>query len=141
MPSALVIILVSSTAKLIRDKNALDRLMFVIQVFRERLSTEKHLSVCDNTERHDGLRLFTVASSSSRVFSAMEGGALNTCLRVLKEIKWILSFQTCLLKFIEYFPDYLSALSRTLLCFFGQPLSKQLYTFLLALLFDFQYLT
>ena len=25
---------------------------------------------------------------------------------------------TCLLKFIEYFPDYLSALSRTLLCFF-----------------------
>ena len=35
---------------------------------------------------------------------------------------------TCLLKFIEYFPDYLSALSRTLLRFFGQPLSKQLYT-------------
>ena len=33
---------------------------------------------------------------------------------------------TCLLKFIEYFPDYLSALSRTLLRFFGQPLSKQL---------------
>ena len=32
-----------------------------------------------------------------------------------------------LLKFIEYFPDYLSALSRTLLRFFGQPLSKQLY--------------
>ena len=37
-------------------------------------------------------------------------------------------FLTGLLKFIEYFPDYLSALSRTLLCFFGQPLSKQLYT-------------
>ena len=35
---------------------------------------------------------------------------------------------TFLLKFIEYFPDYLSALSRTLLRFFGQPLSKQLYT-------------
>ena len=34
---------------------------------------------------------------------------------------------TCLLKFIEYFPDYLSALSRTLSRFFGQPLSKQLY--------------
>ena len=33
-----------------------------------------------------------------------------------------------LLKFIRYFPDYLSALSRTLLRFFGQPLSKQLYT-------------
>ena len=30
--------------------------------------------------------------------------------------------------FIDYFPDYLSALSRTLLCLFGQPLSKQLYT-------------
>ena len=25
-------------------------------------------------------------------FSAMEGGAMNTCLRVLKETKWILSF-------------------------------------------------
>ena len=34
---------------------------------------------------------------------------------------------TCSLKFVEYFPDYLSALSRTLLRFFGQPLSKQLY--------------
>ena len=32
-----------------------------------------------------------------------------------------------LLKFIGYFPDYLSALSRTLLRFFGQPLTKQLY--------------
>ena len=53
---------------------------------------EKHQSVRNNTERHDGLWLFTVASSSSRVFSAMEGGAMNTCLRVLKETKWILSF-------------------------------------------------
>ena len=34
---------------------------------------------------------------------------------------------TCSLKFIDYSPDYLSALSRTLLRFFGQPLSKQLY--------------
>ena len=34
-----------------------------------------------------------------------------------------------LLRFIGYFPDYLSALSRTLLRFFGQPLSKQLYTY------------
>ena len=32
-----------------------------------------------------------------------------------------------LLKFIGFFPDYLSSLSRTLLRFFGQPLSKQLY--------------
>ena len=32
-----------------------------------------------------------------------------------------------LLKFIGFFPDYLLALSRTLLRFFGQPLSKQLY--------------
>ena len=31
-----------------------------------------------------------------------------------------------LLKFIGYFLDYLSALSRTLLRCFGQPLSKQL---------------
>ena len=32
-----------------------------------------------------------------------------------------------LLKFIGYFPDYLSVLSPTLLRFFEQPLSKQLY--------------
>ena len=31
---------------------------------------------------------------------------------------------TCLLAFIEYFSDYLSALSRALLPFLGQPLSK-----------------
>ena len=54
---------------------------------------------------------------------------MNTCLYVLKETKWILNFLTCLIKVIEYFPDYLSALSRTLLRFFGQPLSKQLYIF------------
>ena len=35
---------------------------------------------------------------------------------------------TCLLKFIEYFPDDLAALLRMLLRFFGQPLSKLLYT-------------
>ena len=90
----------------------------------------KHQSVRDNTERHDRLWLFTVASSSSQVFSVMEGSAMNTCLHVLKEIKWTLSFLTCLLKFIEYFPDYLSVLSRTFLrfFFFGRPLLKQLYT-------------
>ena len=44
----------------------------------------------------------------------MEGGAMNTCLRALKETKWILSFDLLLLKFIEYIPDYLSALPRTL---------------------------
>ena len=31
-----------------------------------------------------------------------------------------------LLKFTGFFPDYLSAMSRTLLRFFGQPLSKKL---------------
>ena len=61
-----------------------------IQLFRQRLSNRK--SVRDNTERHDGLWLFTVASSVHEVFSALEGGAMNTCLRVLKETKWILSF-------------------------------------------------
>ena len=96
--------------------------------FEKGCPTEKHQSVRDNTERHDGLWLFTVALSSSRVFSAMEGGAINTCLRVLKETKWIFELLTCLFKFIEYFPGYLSALSHTLLRFFGQPLSKQLYT-------------
>ena len=82
--------------------------------FEKGCPTEKPQSVRDNTERHDGLWLFTVASSSSQVFSAMEDGTMNTCLRVLKETKWILELLTCLLKFIEYFPDYLSALSRTL---------------------------
>ena len=50
---------------------------------------------------------------------------MNTCFRVLKETKWIFELLTCLFKFIEYFPGYLSVLSRTLLrFFFGQPLSK-----------------
>ena len=64
----------------------------IYSCFEKGYPTEKHKSVRDNTERHDGLWLFTVASSSSRVFSAMEGGAMNTCLRVLKETTWILSF-------------------------------------------------
>ena len=66
--------------------------MFVYSCFDKGCPTEKHQSVRDNTERQDGLLLFTVASSSSRVFSAMEGGVMNTCLHVLKETKWILSF-------------------------------------------------
>ena len=41
-------------------------------------------------------------------------------------MKWIYSELS--LKFIGYFPDYLFTLSGTLLGFFGQPLSKQLYT-------------
>ena len=75
---------------LIRTRLATDH--FVYSCFEKGCSTEKHQSVRDNTERHDGLWLFAVASSSSRVFRAMEGGAMNTCLRVLKETKWILSF-------------------------------------------------
>ena len=58
---------------------------FEYSCFEKRRPTEKHQSVRDNTERHDGLWLFTVASSSSRVFSAMEDGAMNTCMCVLKE--------------------------------------------------------
>ena len=47
-----------------------------------------------------------------------------------------------LLTFIRYLPDYLSALSRTLLrffFFFGQPLSKQLYTIMLLTLLTFHH--
>ena len=47
--------------------------------------TEKYQSVRDNTERRAGLWLFTVASSCSQVFNAIEGGAMNTSLHVLKE--------------------------------------------------------
>ena len=50
-----------------------------------------HQSIRDNTERHDGLWLF----------SARWKAVLN-------------KMDSELLKFIEYFPDYLSALSRTL---------------------------
>ena len=66
--------------------------------FEKGCPTEKHKSVRDNTERHDGLWLFTVASSSSRVFSAMEGDAMKTSLRVLKETKWILSSLSVFIK-------------------------------------------
>ena len=53
--------------------------------------------------------------------------AMNTCLHVLKRNKMDSELLMCLLKFIEYFPHYLLALSCTLIRFFGQPLSKQLY--------------
>ena len=54
----------------------------------------------------------------TRVFSAIEGGAMNTCLLVLKGLKRNKMDSELLLKFIEYFPDYLSVLSRTpLRCF------------------------
>ena len=66
--------------------------LYIYSCFEKGCPTEKHKSVRDNTERHDGVWLFTVAWSSSRVFSAMQGGAMNTCLRMLKETKWILSF-------------------------------------------------
>ena len=46
-----------------------------------------------------------------------------------------------LLTFIWYFLDYLSALSRTLLRFFGQPLSKQLYINAKSLLSPSHFLT
>ena len=59
----------------------------VYSCFEKGCPTEKHKSERDNTERHDGLWLFTVASSSSRVFNAMDDGVRNTCLRVLKETK------------------------------------------------------
>ena len=55
-----------------------------------------------------GCDCVTVVSSSSRVFSAMEDGAMNTCLCV-KRNKMDSELLTRLLKFIEYFPDYLSA--------------------------------
>ena len=98
--------------------------------------TEKHQSVRDNTERHDGLWLFTVASSSSRVFSAMEGGTMNTCLCV-KRNKMDSGLLTCLLKFIEYFPDYLSALSRTLVRFFWTTFAETAVFVMQRLLFLF----
>ena len=53
---------------------------------------------------------------SSRVFTAMEGGAMNTCFTCVERNKMDSKLLTCLLKFIEYFPDYLSALSRMLFC-------------------------
>ena len=91
----------------------------IYSCFEKGCPTEKHFkSVRDNTERNDGLWLFAVASSSSQVFSAMESGAMNTCLRVLKGLKRNKMDSELLLKFIEYFPDYHSVLSRTLLRFF-----------------------
>ena len=51
--------------------------LIIYSCFEKGCPTEKQKSVRDNTERHDGLWLFTVASSSSRVFSAMEGGVMN----------------------------------------------------------------
>ena len=65
---------------------------------------------------------FTSAFFLSR--SAMEGGAMNTYLRVLKEIKWILSFYQNLLSISHTTFRHCRV---RFYAFFGQPLSKQLY--------------
>ena len=58
---------------------------------------------------------------------------MNTCLRLLKETKWILR----LLKFIEYFPDNLSALSRTLLRFFWTTfVETAVYELIIAVMYE-----
>ena len=99
----------------------------VYSCFEKGCPTEKQKSVRDNTERHDGLWLFTVASSSSRVFSAMEGGAMNTCMHMLKEIKWILSCRCVYLNLLSISQTTFRHCRVRFYAFFGQPLSKQLY--------------
>ena len=93
-----------------------------IQLFRERLSTEsmKAYATIPKSMMGCGCTLFTSFQRDGRrcyecLFACVKRNTMDSELL------------TCLLKFIEYFPDYLSALSRTLLHFFGQPLSKQLY--------------
>ena len=87
----------------------------VYSCFEKSCPTEKHESVRDNTERHDGLWFvhccifkFTSSQRDGRrcyeyLFAYVERNKMDSKL---------------LSKFIEYFPDYLSALSRTLLRFF-----------------------
>ena len=100
----------------------------IYSCFDKGCPTEKHVSVRDNTERHDGLWLFTVASSKFTSFQRDGRRCYEYLFACVKRNEMDSELLTCLLKFIEYFPDYLSALSRTLLRFLGQPLSKQLYT-------------
>ena len=83
---------------------------------------QKHESVRGNTERHDGLKFTSFQRDGRRCYECLH---LFACVKRNKMDSELL---TCLLKFTECFPDYFSALSRTLLRCFGQPLSKQLYT-------------
>ena len=57
------------------------------------MPTEKHQVHATMPKGMMGFGCSLLYRQSSQVFSAMEGGAMNTCLRVLKaETKWILSF-------------------------------------------------
>ena len=95
----------------------------IYSCFEKGCPTEKHQSVRDNTERHDG---WVVHCCIAKFTSFQRDG--RQCYEYLFAcVKRNKMDSELLLKFIEYFPDYLSALSRTLLRFFGQPLSKQLY--------------
>ena len=69
----------------------------------------------------------SAVASSSQVdeFSAR----WNTCLHVLKETKWILSFQRVYLKLLSIFQTTFRHCRVRFYAFFGQPLSKQLHIF------------
>ena len=91
----------------------------IYSCFEKGCPTEKHWSVRDNTERHDGLWLFTFTS-----FQRDGRRCYEYLFARVKRNKMDSELLTCLLKFVEYFPDYLSELSRTLLRFCEQPLSS-----------------
>ena len=61
-----------------------------------------------------------VVQKSVKAFATMPKGSLGNTQSGNMDSELVL-------KFIGYFLDYHSALSRTFLAFFGQPLSKQLY--------------
>ena len=98
-----------------------------IQLFRERLSNWKALK---RTRQYRKAWWVVVVHSCIVKFTSFQRDG-RRCYEYLfacvKRNKMDSELLTCLLKFIEYFPDYLSALLRTILRFFGQPLSKQLH--------------
>ena len=98
------------------------------QLFRERLPNRKALK---RTRQYRKAWWVVVVHCCIVKFTSFQRDG-RRCYEYLfacvKRSKIASELLTCLLKFIEYFPEYLSALSRTLVRFFGQPLSKQLLT-------------
>ena len=90
----------------------------VYSCFEKGCPTEKHKSERDNTERYDGLWLLYCCIIKFTSFQHVGRRCNEYFFACVKRNKMDFELLTCLLKFIEHFPDYHSVLSRMLLRFF-----------------------
>ena len=92
----------------------LDHRLSSVQLFRPKVVQKKRKSVRDNAERQSQNTPKNFNKSSESIMPRPYS----------EDLKYMAGKMDFELQFIGFFPDYLSALSHTLLRFFGQPLSK-----------------